>query len=152
MIVADIKSREKRSRNMAAIKGKDTKPEVYLRGLLFRHGYRFRKNTSLITGHPDIWMRKYNVAIFINGCFWHRHEGCKYAYKPKSNIEFWQRKFQLNVIRDQKVRDELKSKKVRCIIVWECTIREMRKNKALEEEYFKKLEKLILQNNLYAEL
>lgn len=150
--MADIKTKEERSKNMAAIKGKDTTPEVYLRRLLFRHGYRFRKNTSMITGHPDIWMRKHNVAIFINGCFWHRHEGCKYAYTPKSNIEFWQGKFDMNVSRDQKVRDELRIKNIRCIVVWECTIRKMKKSKALEEEYFSNLERLILQNDMYAEL
>ena len=91
--MADIVSPEKRSQNMSAIRSKNTKPEVYLRKLLFAQGYRYRIADKSVPGHPDIFLRKYNTAIFVNGCFWHRHPGCKYAYTPKSRVEFWQKKF-----------------------------------------------------------
>ena len=118
-----IKSPEARSRNMAAIKGKDTKPEIYLRKKLFKKGFRYRVHSSSVPGHPDIYSKKYNLAIFVNGCFWHRHKGCKYAYMPKSRIEFWQKKFNANTNRDQQVYAQLKEKGVRCLIVWECAIK-----------------------------
>lgn len=84
----DIKSPEERCKNMAAIRSKDTKPEIYFGQLLFAQGYRYRLNSKKVTGHPDIYLRKYNTAIFIHGCFWHRHSGCQYAYKPKSKVEY----------------------------------------------------------------
>ena len=96
----DILTPEKRKENMQAIHSKDTKPEIYLRKLLFSLGYRYRSYAKNIPGHPDIYLRKYNTAIFINGCFWHRHKNCKFAYMPKSNIDFWKRKFCDNVERD----------------------------------------------------
>lgn len=89
----DIVTSEQRSKNMSAIHSKNTRPEIYFRKLLFAEGYRYSLNAKNIPGHPDIYLRKYNTAIFINGCFWHRHEGCKYAYLPKSRVEFWQKKF-----------------------------------------------------------
>lgn len=82
--MADIKSPKERSRNMSRIKGKDTMPEVYIRKKLYERGFRYRKNTNIVPGHPDIWMRKYNAAIFVHGCYWHRHRGCRYAYMPKN--------------------------------------------------------------------
>ena len=96
----DIKSPEERSKNMAAIHSKNTKPEIYFRKLLFSQGYRYSLNSGKIPGHPDIYLRKYNTAIFVHGCFWHRHSGCRYAYMPKSKVEFWQKKFEANVNRD----------------------------------------------------
>lgn len=136
--MADIKSPELRSQNMARIRSKDTSPEVWLRKVLFSLGYRYRTNSDKITGHPDIYLAKYNTAIFVNGCFWHRHAGCKYAYIPKSRVEFWTQKFQKNIERDQKVRSLLKEEGIKVLIVWECTIKEMRrsqqvKNAVLEE-------------------
>ena len=101
----DIVSVEQRSRNMAAIRSRDTKPEVYLRKLLFVKGYRYRIADKTVPGHPDIFLRKYNTAIFVHGCFWHRHQNCKYAYTPKSRVEFWQKKFDDNVKRDEIVQD-----------------------------------------------
>ena len=125
--MADIVSPERRSKNMAAIRSKDTKPEIYLRKLLFAKGYRYRIAEKSIPGHPDIFLRKYNTAIFVHGCFWHRHQGCKYAYTPKSHVEFWQKKFDDNNRRDALVKAELKEKRIKCLVVWECTIEQMMK-------------------------
>lgn len=132
--MADTISPERRSRNMSAIKNKDTKPEVYLRRLLFHQGFRYRKNYSGVFGHPDIYLPKYKVAIFVHGCYWHRHSGCQYAYMPKSRVEFWQKKFDDNVRRDELVRETLESQGIRCLIVWECTVKKMRKDGEFEEK------------------
>lgn len=126
--MSDILTKEQRSRNMAAIKCRRTKPEVFLRKELFAKGYRYRVNVNYIPGHPDLFLRKYNLAIFINGCFWHRHQNCKYSYTPKSNQEFWEKKFEANVIRDAKVSRELQQRGVRQLIIWECYINKMAKN------------------------
>lgn len=99
----DTVTSEQRSKNMSAIRSKDTKPEIYFRKLLFSRGYRYRVNSKQVSGHPDIYLKKYNTAIFIHGCFWHRHEKCKYAYMPKSNVEFWNKKFDTNIRRDARV-------------------------------------------------
>ena len=123
--MADIVSPEQRSKNMSAIRSKDTRPEVYLRKLLFAQGVRYRIASKNIPGHPDIFLRKYNTAIFVHGCFWHRHQGCKYAYTPKSRVEFWQKKFNNNTQRDTVVQYELQSKGIKCLIIWECTIKKM---------------------------
>lgn len=126
--MADIKSPEERSVNMAKIRSRDTKPEIWLRKKLFACGYRYRKNVTNVPGHPDIWLAKYNTAIFVHGCFWHRHEGCKYAYMPKSRVEFWEQKFQKNVERDAVVKRELETVGVKMLIVWECTVKRMMKD------------------------
>ena len=126
--MADIVSPEKRSQNMSAIRSKNTKPEVYLRKLLFAQGYRYRIADKSVPGHPDIFLRKYNTAVFVNGCFWHRHSGCKYAYMPKSRVDFWQKKFDGNVRRDAAVKAELLERRIKCLIVWECTIKRMMKD------------------------
>ena len=131
--MADIISRERRSRNMAAIRSKNTKPEVYLRKLLFAEGFRYRIAESSVPGHPDIFLRKYNTAVFVNGCFWHRHQGCKYAYTPKSRIDFWQKKFDANVRRDSMVKRDLQNRKIKQLIVWECTIKKMQRDKIYEQ-------------------
>lgn len=135
----DIKSPSERSKNMAAIHSRNTKPEVYLRKLLFARGYRYGLNSKTVPGHPDIYLKKYNTAIFVNGCFWHRHEGCKYAYMPKSRVEFWQKKFESNIKRDLKVKQELADMKVKQLVVWECTIKSMKKNEIVEERILEKI-------------
>ena len=132
--MADIKSPEERSRNMQAIRSKDTKPELYLRKLLFAEGLRYRKNVKKIPGCPDMYLAKYHTAIFVNGCFWHRHEGCKYAYFPKSRQDFWKKKFTENVKHDTSVREELTAAGIRWLIVWECTIKLMMREKVKEEK------------------
>ena len=126
--MADIKSPEDRSYNMSRIRNKDTKPEEYIRKIFYEKGYRYRKNVSNVPGHPDAWFARYKVALFVHGCFWHRHENCRYASIPKSRVEFWQKKFERNVERDKKVRDELIEKGIRILIIWECTTKQMKKS------------------------
>ena len=126
--MTDIKTVEERSRNMSRIRNKDTGPEVWLRKELFSAGYRYRKNVKSLPGCPDIWMAKYSTAVFVNGCFWHRHQGCRYAYVPKSRIEFWTQKFAANIERDARVEKELLSTGIRVVIVWECSIKKMMKS------------------------
>lgn len=130
----DIKSKEARSKNMSAIRSKDTKPEIYLRKLLFAEGFRYRISEKTIPGHPDMFLRRYNTAIFVHGCFWHRHPGCKYAYTPKSRVEFWQKKFEDNVRRDAVVKAGLQENKIKCLVVWECTIKQMMKSPQFKDQ------------------
>lgn len=150
--MADIKTPEARSRNMAAIKGKNTKPEIFLRKQLYALGYRYRVNAPSIQGHPDIWLKKYNTAIFVHGCFWHRHPGCKYAYVPKSRVEFWNRKFEDNTRRDKKIQDELNSNGVRCLIVWECTIRKMLKSDEIRKAEIQRIVDFLKSSASYREI
>ena len=141
--MADIVSPERRSKNMSAIRSKDTKPEIYLRKLLFSQGYRYRIAEKSIPGHPDMFLRKFNTAIFVHGCFWHRHKDCKYAYTPKSRVEFWQKKFDDNVRRDAVVREELKKQGTKCLIIWECTIKKMRKDAMLRDSIVHEIENFL---------
>lgn len=126
--MADIISPEQRSRNMAAIHSKNTKPEVFLRKLLFARGYRYRIAEKSIIGHPDIFLCKYNTAVFVHGCFWHRHKGCRYAYMPKTRMNFWSEKFEANKARDRAVTDTLKHSGVETLIIWECAAKQMKRD------------------------
>ena len=148
----DIKSPEERSKNMAAIRNKDTKPEIAFRKMLFARGYRYRKNVNYIPGHPDLWLAKYHTAIFVHGCFWHRHEGCKYAYMPKSRIDFWEGKFKRNIEHDADVWGMLQKERVRELIVWECTIRNMMKSQAVRENVMCQVEEFLSGDTEYLEL
>ncbi len=150
--MADIVSKEKRHENMAAIRSKDTAPEVYLRKLLFSRGYRYRKNDSRIAGHPDIYLPKYKVAIFVNGCFWHRHPGCRYAYIPKSRVDFWTKKFEANVNRDKVVHKQLAESNIRVLVVWECTIRRMKKDSSVAEEIAQEIEAFLHDTAFWMEI
>ena len=150
--MTDIKSPEERSRNMSKIHSKDTKPEVWLRKKLFERGYRYRKNVNSVPGHPDIWMAKYDTAIFVHGCFWHRHEGCKYAYMPKSRIEFWSEKFRKNIKRDAVVRKELAELNVKMLIVWECTVKQMMKDEKTAVEVVREIELFLLSDKRFLEI
>jgi len=116
----DILSKEKRSWNMSRIKSRDTKPELIVRSLLHRLGYRFRLHSSKLPGRPDIVLKKYGTVIFVHGCFWHRHEGCPKAYSPKSRVTFWQGKFEENVKRDRRKITELKNLGWKVMTIWEC--------------------------------
>ena len=108
---------------MAAIKGKDTKPEMIVRKYLFSRGLRFRVQVRKLPGNPDIVLPKYKTVIFVNGCFWHGHEGCRYFRLPKSNVEFWKEKIERNVARDVRNEAELKALGWRVVRVWECEIK-----------------------------
>ena len=99
--MTDIMTREQRSRCMSAIRGKDTKPEMTVRKYLFSRGLRFRLQVKKLPGRPDIVLPKYRTVIFVDGCFWHGHEGCRYYRLPKSNVEFWQNKISRNIERDR---------------------------------------------------
>ena len=115
---------EQRSRNMSAIKSKNTKPEIAVRKVLHSMGYRFRLHSKDLPGSPDIVLPKYKTVIFVHGCFWHRHENCKYASTPKTRQEFWEAKFRENINRDKLNQENLFSKGWKIIIVWECEIKD----------------------------
>ena len=121
--MSDKLTPEKRSWNMSRIKGKDTKIEVEVRKYLFSKGYRFRKNDKRYPGKPDIVLPKYHVAIFVHGCFWHRHEGCKDATTPKTRPEFWLEKFDKNVKNDQIKQEKLRELGWKVIVIWECELK-----------------------------
>ena len=119
----DNRSKEARSRNMSRIPSKNTKPEETVRKYLFSQGFRYRKNVSKLPGKPDIVLPKYKAVVFVNGCFWHAHQGCKWFVPPKSNSEFWQNKFLYNIARDERNYQMLCDLGWRVLIVWECEIR-----------------------------
>lgn len=133
--MADVMSPEQRSRCMAAIKGKDTKPEMIVRKYLFSRGLRFRVQVRKLPGKPDIVLSKYRTVIFVNGCFWHGHVGCKYYRLPKSNVEFWENKIRNNKARDARNEEQLKALGWSVMRVWECDIRKV----AGREEYLQHL-------------
>jgi len=108
---------------MSRIKSSNTKPELVVRSLLHRKGYRFRLHRKDLPGKPDIVLPKYKTVIFVHGCYWHRHKGCKYAYNPKSRIGFWQNKFSQNVERDKENYETLKSLGWNVIVLWECELK-----------------------------
>ena len=148
----DIKSTEDRSRNMAAIRSKDTKPELFFRKLLFANGFRYRKNVNYVPGHPDLYLAKYHTAIFVHGCFWHRHNGCKYAYMPKSRTEFWTEKFEKNIKRYEEVLKQLADKNIKCLIVWECTLNKMIKSEDCLKENMLIVSEFFNSADLYIEI
>jgi DNA mismatch endonuclease (patch repair protein) len=148
----DTITKEQRRRNMAAIHSVNTIPEIYLRKLLFSKGYRYSINFKKLPGHPDIYLRKYNTAVFIHGCFWHRHEGCKYSSTPKSKVEYWNKKFEMNINRDRVVKEELKNANVKCLVIWECSIKKMRKNPEFCSEILSVITEFFKSQNLYMEL
>lgn len=108
---------------MSNIKGRNTAPEKILRSLLFREGYRFRLHDKKLPGHPDIVLKRYRTVIFVHGCFWHRHKGCRYAATPKSNIAFWAAKFAANQKRDSFIVGQLIELNWNVIILWECQLK-----------------------------
>ena len=121
--MADILNTQQRHHCMSRIRGKDTKPELLVRKGLHARGFRFRLQDRNLPGRPDIVLPKYGVAIMVNGCFWHRHRGCQYATKPKSNIEFWETKIARNKHRDEVTSAHLEALGWTVIVVWECELR-----------------------------
>ena len=136
-----------RSENMARVKSKNTKPEIFLRKLLWHKGFRYRVNYKNLPGSPDIYFPKYKTAIFVNGCFWHMHENCKYSSIPKSNYEFWKNKLEGNVERDKKNYAQLESMGIKVIVVWGCEIKQMMKDECVLSEKMNSIYQTIIYNN-----
>lgn len=127
--MADVHTPEIRSYNMSQIHSKNTRPEEMVRKYLFSQGFRYRKNDTRFPGKPDIVLAKYNVVIFVNGCFWHGHENCQYFVWPKNNAEFWKKKISDNIQRDKRNHRLLFEQGWRVIDIWEC---ELKNNRALQ--------------------
>lgn len=121
--MADIKDEASRSRNMRAIRGTDTKPEILVRRGLHSQGFRFRLHRTDLPGRPDLVLPRYRAVVFVHGCFWHRHVGCRYASTPATRADFWALKFAANVERDRRVRSELLTEDWRVATIWECCLR-----------------------------
>ena len=121
--MTDTLTPEERSKRMSRIRSRDTKPELALRSALHRLGFRFRVNVRDLPGKPDIVLPKYRTVIFVHGCFWHRHEGCKIASTPKSNTAFWKEKFERNVARDRSAATKLAELGWKVIVAWECELK-----------------------------
>ena len=118
----DICSPAKRSEVMSRIRGRDTKPELIVRSLLHRSGVRYSLQRKDLPGRPDIVMPRHGVAVFVHGCFWHRHRGCPVATMPKSRVAFWEEKFARNVARDRRTLRTLRALGWKVIVVWECQV------------------------------
>ena len=123
---------DQRHKCMSRIRGKNTKPELVVRKYLFSRGYRFRVNVRRLPGTPDIVMRKYKTVIFINGCFWHAHEGCRYFVVPKTNVEFWEAKFARNRARDEEDYRALHALGWNVIVIWECQLKPKVRERTLD--------------------
>jgi DNA mismatch endonuclease, patch repair protein len=126
--MTDSLTKERRSWNMSRIRAENTRPEVIVRSILHRLGYRFRLHVRKLPGRPDIVLPKLKMIIFVHGCFWHRHPSCKYAYTPKSRVDFWQTKFLQNIKRDTEVLEQLKGLGWKVKIIWECQVPGIRVN------------------------
>lgn len=123
---------------MASIKSKDTKPELLIRRFLFKSGFRYRLHVANLPGKPDLVLSKYKLVIFVHGCFWHRHKGCKLTYVPKSNVEQWLNKFNDNVRRDTNQVHQLINSGWKILIIWECALRKNEINLAWLPDYIRK--------------
>lgn len=133
--MADNHTKESRSMNMSHIRSTDTKPEEIVRQFLFKRGLRYRKNDKRYPGHPDIVLPKYKTIVFVNGCFWHQHEGCSRAVLPSSNQDYWLPKLERNIMRDRENRILLESQGWRVITVWECELKKKLREDTLEKLY-----------------
>lgn len=136
-----------RSENMTRVKSKNTKPEIFLRKLLWHKGFRYRVNYKNLPGSPDIYLPKYKTVIFVNGCFWHMHENCKYSSIPKSNYEFWKNKLERNVERDKKNYAQLESMGIKVTVVWGCEIKRMMKDESVLSKKVNSIYQKIIYNH-----
>lgn len=132
----DVHTKQQRHRNMAAIRSANTKPELVVRKYLWSCGFRYRLNSRRLPGHPDLVLWKYRTCIFVNGCFWHGHEGCKYFVMPKTHTDFWQKKIARNKERDREEQQQLARMGWHCITVWECELKPGKRDKTLESLSF----------------
>lgn len=137
----DILAPEQRSSLMSRIRGKDTGPEMRVRRMAHALGYRFRLHRRDLPGSPDLVFPSHRKVIFVHGCYWHRHQGCRYAYSPKSNTTFWQSKFDGNVIRDRRAIDSLEALGWDVLVVWECETQNMEALSLRLLEFLKKNER-----------
>lgn len=133
--MADTVSKQKRSEIMSHVTGKETKPEIMVRKYLFARGLRYRKNVKQLPGTPDIVFPKYKTAVFVNGCFWHGHKGCKYSHLPSTNLEYWEKKIADNLERDERKTRKLEKLGNRVLIVWQCQLKPNIKIETLETLY-----------------
>lgn len=133
--MADTVSKEKRSEIMSHVTGKETKPEIIVRKYLFARGLRYRKNVKRLPGTPDIVFPKYKTAVFVNGCFWHGHKGCRYSHLPSTNFEYWEKKIADNIERDDRKKRELEGLGYRVLIIWQCQLKSNTKIETLEALY-----------------
>ena len=131
--MTDNHTKEIRSMNMSHIRSKNTKPEEIVRKYLFSKGLRYRKNVKKLPGCPDIVLKKYNAVIFVNGCFWHKHNNCRYFVWPANNAEFWKQKINGNVERDKRNQTLLESLGWKVLIVWECDLKKAKRADTLEK-------------------
>ena len=129
--MADVHTPGQRSYNMSQIRSKNTKPEELVRKFLFSKGFRYRKNDARLPGKPDIVLPKYKTVIFVNGCFWHGHEGCRYFVWPKNNAEFWKAKISGNIQRDAQSIRLLRDQGWNVIVVWECELKKANREATL---------------------
>ena len=129
----DVLTPSQRHKCMSHIRGKATTPEMIVRKWLWKHGYRYRLNVKSVPGKPDIVMRKYRTAIFVNGCFWHGHEGCKYFVMPKSNTDFWRTKIENNKERDRRNTEILVNNGWQVITVWQCQLKPDREERTMTQ-------------------
>ena len=119
----DKLTKERRSWNMSRIRSNNTLPEIYIRKALWQMGYRYRLHYKLLPGKPDIVITKQKIVVFVHGCFWHRHENCIEASRPKTNSEYWETKINKNMERDKKNQNEIKKLGWKIIIIWECMVK-----------------------------
>lgn len=131
--MADVFTKEKRSEVMSRIRSRGTRPEILVAKYLFSRGLRYRKNDKRYPGHPDLVFPKYRTMVFVHGCFWHLHEGCRLARMPKGNYEYWRDKLLRNRQRDQEEQQKLKAMGWKVIVVWECTLKGKLKDRTLED-------------------
>ena len=130
--MTDVHNKATRSYNMSRIKGKNTKPEMLVRKFLFANGYRYRLNVKTLPGKPDIALPKYKTVIFINGCFWHGHEGCKYFKIPETRTQWWIEKITDTQKRDREAENQLNNLGWKVIVIWECELKPKQLQSTLE--------------------
>ncbi|MCB0553446.1 MAG: DNA mismatch endonuclease Vsr [Phaeodactylibacter sp.] len=135
--MADVHDKKTRSYNMSRIRGKDTAPEMIVRKFLFSKGIRYRLHQKKLPGKPDLVSKKYNTVVFVNGCFWHGHEGCRYFVIPKTRTEWWKNKISSTVTKDKENYRRLKKMGWQVLIVWECSLRGEKRNMTLENLFQK---------------
>ena len=129
--MADVHDIETRSFNMSRIRGKNTKPEMLVRKFLFANGFRYRLNVKTLPGKPDIVLPKYKTVIFVNGCFWHGHKGCRYFVLPKTRTEWWLQKIKGTWLRDKEAEIKLQVLGWKVIVIWECELKNIKKEDRL---------------------